>query len=493
MKTIKTLCLLLALLLTRCTEPQKQEVFKLNYNSTTYVNFNVSNCTDTTEYYFLYNSLFPFDQISDKLIISKDSVYSFCLNVSHPITVHFPDKNHRIALEFFLLPNDTLNIHFNAANNIKLSNAVTYQGKTASISNYLTKGKKYIAPCPRKDETVEDYNSSIDSLTQLKLKALEEYNKKESLPAWYLEHEKTNILYNGANDKMAQFDQRQAFFNQQMTKPDNMIQQLGIPVNNPKARYCDTYFWLLASIRPEKYDTLLFQKRDDDTFFNYTIDNMETLKKYLKKDVMSFFAGVRISGWLSSKFLNDLDNNQLSGYMQKVDSLISYATPLISDTTILNSLLAYKESQLKKVRKRVLLKKGDKAPNFYLRSMDGKTINLNHYKGKKVLINFWGTYCHPCIKSIRKKNMIFQKYNNKNLIMINICLDAQVEKWKELIHKNDFQGRHVICKGNWEKNLRMNYNINTIPHSTLIDEEGLVIANRIKTSESLLNILDQQF
>jgi peroxiredoxin len=42
------------------------------------------------------------------------------------------------------------------------------------------------------------------------------------------------------------------------------------------------------------------------------------------------------------------------------------------------------------------LKPGDVAPDFTLQTLDGQTVSLSDYKGKGVLINFWGTYCPPC-------------------------------------------------------------------------------------------------
>ncbi|WP_290368979.1 redoxin domain-containing protein, partial [Peribacillus frigoritolerans] len=46
------------------------------------------------------------------------------------------------------------------------------------------------------------------------------------------------------------------------------------------------------------------------------------------------------------------------------------------------------------------LKIGAKAPNFSLKTLDGKQVELSDYEGKKVMLNFWATWCPPCKKEM---------------------------------------------------------------------------------------------
>ncbi|MDP2363230.1 MAG: redoxin domain-containing protein, partial [Ignavibacteria bacterium] len=67
---------------------------------------------------------------------------------------------------------------------------------------------------------------------------------------------------------------------------------------------------------------------------------------------------------------------------------------------------------------------GDKAPDFALKSVDGKTIKLSDYKGKVVIIDFWATWCPPCRKGIPDLISI-QKDHKKDVVIIGISLDAE--------------------------------------------------------------------
>ena len=60
----------------------------------------------------------------------------------------------------------------------------------------------------------------------------------------------------------------------------------------------------------------------------------------------------------------------------------------------------------------------NKAPEFALKSFDGKTIKLSDYKGKVVIIDFWATWCPPCRKGIPDLISIQNDYKNDVVIII---------------------------------------------------------------------------
>jgi cytochrome c biogenesis protein CcmG/thiol:disulfide interchange protein DsbE len=66
----------------------------------------------------------------------------------------------------------------------------------------------------------------------------------------------------------------------------------------------------------------------------------------------------------------------------------------------------------------------NKAPDFALKSSDGKTIKLSDYKGKVVIIDFWATWCPPCRKGIPDLISIQNDYKN-DVVIIGISLDSE--------------------------------------------------------------------
>tara|TARA_B110000467_G_C18307764_1_gene475849 strand:- start:1005 stop:1595 length:591 start_codon:yes stop_codon:yes gene_type:complete len=65
-----------------------------------------------------------------------------------------------------------------------------------------------------------------------------------------------------------------------------------------------------------------------------------------------------------------------------------------------------------------------KAPDFSLRTVQGDLFNLSDYKGKVVLLNFWGTWCGPCRREIPDFNKLHDKYQKDGLEIVGITITS---------------------------------------------------------------------
>jgi thiol-disulfide isomerase/thioredoxin len=137
------------------------------------------------------------------------------------------------------------------------------------------------------------------------------------------------------------------------------------------------------------------------------------------------------------------------------------------------------------------LEPGDKASGFYLKDTNDTVHRLFNYEGKLVYLHFWATWCEPCIKEIPTINELYNKLNNKPIVIINICLDDNIDKWKQIIERENFKGINLICKGNWENSMKSKYFIDELPHYTLIDQKGLIIKNFCNGPNDIYNELLQ--
>lgn len=65
---------------------------------------------------------------------------------------------------------------------------------------------------------------------------------------------------------------------------------------------------------------------------------------------------------------------------------------------------------------------GKEAPNFTLLDLNGQTHQLSDYKGKAVVVNFWGTFCPPCVTEMPEFQRMYDKYKNQSFEVLAINL-----------------------------------------------------------------------
>jgi len=131
-----------------------------------------------------------------------------------------------------------------------------------------------------------------------------------------------------------------------------------------------------------------------------------------------------------------------------------------------------------------VLKKGEKAPGFYLQDVQNKSVSLNDFAGNIVYIQFWFTGCKPCIKEIPEENRLVDVFKNEKVKIISICMYSSEESWRQVIEKYGMKSIALFCKGNWDKILKEKYDIASFPQHVLIDKHGKIIANKFNLTSS---------
>lgn len=119
---------------------------------------------------------------------------------------------------------------------------------------------------------------------------------------------------------------------------------------------------------------------------------------------------------------------------------------------------------------------GKAAPVFSLADTAGRSISLNTYRGKYVLLDFWGHWCSPCIKSFPKLKQLQQSYGDK-LVIIGIAAEFAEDKskWIQTIKKNDLSWIQVSELMSDKGEVNTQYNITAFPTYLLLDKEGTVL------------------
>ncbi len=114
------------------------------------------------------------------------------------------------------------------------------------------------------------------------------------------------------------------------------------------------------------------------------------------------------------------------------------------------------------------------APDFALPDLDGKTVKLSNFRGKVIILDFWATWCRPCVMEIPSFVKLQKKYKD-DLVVIGVDLDTKrsVDYIKNFADKHDMN--YTIVLGIADPSVIQKYgNIRSIPTTFFIDRNGYI-------------------
>jgi len=112
---------------------------------------------------------------------------------------------------------------------------------------------------------------------------------------------------------------------------------------------------------------------------------------------------------------------------------------------------------------------GETVPNFTFESLDGKKHSLEEFRGKIVILNFWATFCEPCIKEIPSLLELLEKMNG-NLEIIAVSGDSNIEDIRAFIRVfPGLNGKNVHIVWEKDQGILKKYQILRLPETFVLD------------------------
>ena len=147
---------------------------------------------------------------------------------------------------------------------------------------------------------------------------------------------------------------------------------------------------------------------------------------------------------------------------------------------------------------------GSVAPDFTVKDINNTTLTLSEFRGKKyILLDFWASWCAPCIEDQRYLKNIYGKFSKNDFEIISISRDTDIEKWKKSILKHKtYIWKHVCIVSDLnscdaiieerEKSIDVNYFVSSIPHYVLVDKNGIIMGKWKNSGELNMQQLEQK-
>ena len=123
------------------------------------------------------------------------------------------------------------------------------------------------------------------------------------------------------------------------------------------------------------------------------------------------------------------------------------------------------------VRETAKLKPGQPAPDFTLDDLQGQSVSLSDFKGQAVFLDFWASWCGPCIGAVPFLEKIKQQTRDQKVVFLNISLDP-ADEWHPAVDEHGLTGVHVHAPGGWRAAVAQLYQVRGIPSYFLVRPDG---------------------
>ena len=122
-------------------------------------------------------------------------------------------------------------------------------------------------------------------------------------------------------------------------------------------------------------------------------------------------------------------------------------------------------------------------PDFNEKDIQGDELSISKYKGKVVLLDFWATWCPPCVREVPDIQKLYNKYHSQGFEIVGISLDEEKDALENFVKQRKMPWPQIFAGNRFENKLAIKYGIAFAPSTFLIGRDGKVVKQVMGTEE----------
>jgi thiol-disulfide isomerase/thioredoxin len=145
-----------------------------------------------------------------------------------------------------------------------------------------------------------------------------------------------------------------------------------------------------------------------------------------------------------------------------------------------DSILENLKQQAESKKIRDALVEGAVFPGFEEKDLDGKPLSIAALKGKVVLVDFWATWCGPCVRELPNVTKAYESHHKKGFDIVGISLDQDEQKLRSFLKDKNMTWQQFFDGKGWGNKLAAKYGVNSIPATYLLGPDGKIIGKDLR-------------
>ena len=193
--------------------------------------------------------------------------------------------------------------------------------------------------------------------------------------------------------------------------------------------------------------------------------NNDTFKNDVIMDMLVKFPNSKAMLMILNSARKRFSMDQLGEALHLFDAPELVGHPLYKD------LVAYRESVIKTAEGQVI-------PDFSLSSLNGEEVAISSFRGKYVLLDFWASWCGPCIGEMPNVHKAYDLLHDKGLEVVSVSTDRKESDWRNAVKEKQME--HFVNLRDTKGVLHEIFSRDAIPFILLLDPQGRIVAKELR-------------